>query len=59
MEFRTQEGSKRLVWSLFFFLAIMAYPHPSNSFNLFKYHQVSMGTVVEITLVGEDEEASQ
>jgi FAD:protein FMN transferase len=58
MEFRTQEGSKRLVWSLFFFLAIMAYPHPSNSFNLFKYHQVSMGTVVEITLVGEDEEAA-
>jgi thiamine biosynthesis lipoprotein len=58
MEFRTQEGSKRLVWSLFFFLAIMASPHPSNSFNLFKYHQVSMGTVVEITLVGEDEEAA-
>ena len=59
IEFRTQEGSKRLLWSLFFFLAIMAYPYSSHSNNLHKYQQVSMGTLIEITLIGEDEEPAK
>jgi thiamine biosynthesis lipoprotein ApbE len=33
----------------------MAYPPSSGSSDLFKYHQIAMGTVVEITLVGEEE----
>jgi thiamine biosynthesis lipoprotein len=39
---------------LLFFLT--AYPPSSHSANVFKYHQVAMGTVVEITLIGDDEE---
>ncbi len=42
---------------LFFILSI--YPLPSYSTNLHKYHQVSMGTVIEITLLSEDEEAAR
>ena len=30
----------------------------ANSSNLFKYHQVAMGTVIEITLIADDEEAA-
>jgi thiamine biosynthesis lipoprotein len=46
---------------LLLFLSIIFIPHPSSSLpsNLFKYHQVAMGTVVEITIVGEDEEAAK
>jgi len=35
------------------------YPYTSIPSNLFQYHQVSMGTVVEISIVGEDEEAAK
>jgi thiamine biosynthesis lipoprotein len=37
-------------------LIYILFPSSSQPSNLFKYHQVSMGTVVEITIVGEDEE---
>ena len=48
----------RLPFSLLFFI-LFVYPLPSHSANLHKYHQVSMGTVIEITLVSEDGEAAQ
>lgn len=57
-EFQAQEGSKRFVWSLFFFIGLVSYPHLANPSDLFKYHQVAMGTVIEITLIADDEEAS-
>ena len=40
-------------------LIYILFPFSSQPSNLFKYHQVSMGTVVEITIVGEDEEAAK
>ena len=43
---------------LTFFVAILC-PHSSHPANLFKYHQVAMGTVVEITLIGDDEETAK
>jgi thiamine biosynthesis lipoprotein len=42
-----------LLFSLFLFIF---HPSPLHPSNLFKYHQVSMGTVIEITLIGDDEE---
>lgn len=48
----------RLPFSLLFFI-LFVYPLPSHSANLHKYHQVSMGTVIEITLVSEDGEAAK
>jgi thiamine biosynthesis lipoprotein len=45
--------------SILFFCILTAYPSSFYSANLFKYHQVAMGTGVEITLVGEDEESAQ
>lgn len=48
----------RLPFPLFFFI-LFVYPLPSHSSNLHKYHQVSMGTVIEITLLSEDEEAAR
>ena len=41
--------------SIFLLFVLTAYPPSSHSANLFKYHRVAMGTVVEITLVGEEE----
>lgn len=55
-EFQPQEGSKRFVWSFFFIFILLSYPHLANSSNLFKYNQVAMGTVIEIILVGDNEE---
>jgi len=55
---RHQEGFGRIGWSLFFFFFLLLCPHTSNPSDLFKYHQVAMGTVIEITLIGEDEEAA-
>ena len=43
---------------LFSSLVLIFYPSSSYSTNLYKYHQVSMGTVVEITLIGDDGEAA-
>jgi thiamine biosynthesis lipoprotein len=42
----------------FFFLILTLIPQPIYSSNLYKYHQVAMGTVIEITLIGDDEEAA-
>jgi thiamine biosynthesis lipoprotein len=40
----------------FFFFILILIPQPTYPSNLYKYHQVSMGTVIEITLIGDDEE---
>ena len=45
--------------SIFLLFILTAYPLSLHSANLFKYHQVAMGTVVEITLMGENEESAQ
>ena len=42
---------------LFFSFILILHPPSSQSSDLFKYHQVAMGTVIEITLIGDDEEA--
>ncbi len=42
---------------LFSFILILS-PSFLQSSNLFKYHQVAMGTVIEITLIGDDEETA-
>jgi len=41
---------------LFFSFALSLSPSSSQSSDLFKYHQVAMGTAVEITLMGDNEE---
>jgi thiamine biosynthesis lipoprotein len=43
---------------LFFSFILILHPPSSQSSNLFKYHQVAMGTVIEITLIADDEEAA-
>jgi len=43
---------------LFFSFILILHPPSSQSSNLFKYHQVAMGTIIEITLIGDDEEAA-
>jgi thiamine biosynthesis lipoprotein len=43
---------------LFFTFILILHPSSSKSSNLFKYHQVAMGTVIEITLIVDDEEAA-
>jgi thiamine biosynthesis lipoprotein len=42
----------------FFFLVLTLVPQPAYPSNLYKYHQVAMGTVIEITLIDDDEEAA-
>src|SRR3990172_1992683 len=44
---------------LFLFLILLILPNSSYASSLFKYHQVLMGTVVEVTLVGENEEEAK
>jgi thiamine biosynthesis lipoprotein len=41
---------------LFFSFILILHPSSSQSSNLFKYHQVAMGTMIEIILMGDDEE---
>jgi FAD:protein FMN transferase len=41
---------------LILLVTLLVLPHPAHSSAVFKYHQVSMGTTVEITLVGRHEE---
>jgi len=53
-----REGFRRIGWTLFFFFVFFAYPLSANPCHFFKYHQVAMGTVIEITLIGNDEEAA-
>jgi thiamine biosynthesis lipoprotein len=49
----------RVIYILLFFSFILILQPPSSqSSNLFKYHQVAMGTVIEITLIADDEEAA-
>jgi thiamine biosynthesis lipoprotein len=43
---------------LFFSFILILHPPSSQSSNLFKYHQIAMGTVIEITLIADDEEAA-
>ena len=43
---------------LFFSFIFILSPSSSQPSNLFKYHQVAMGTVIEITLISDDEEAA-
>jgi len=45
--------------SILLFCILTAYPASSHSANIFKYHQVAMGTGVEITLMGESEESAK
>jgi thiamine biosynthesis lipoprotein len=48
---------ERKIYYLFFFiLTLTASPLPSDASNLFKFHQVAMGTVIEITLISDHEE---
>jgi thiamine biosynthesis lipoprotein len=42
----------------FFFFILILIPQPTYPSNLYKYHQVAMGTAIEITLIGEDEESA-
>jgi thiamine biosynthesis lipoprotein len=42
----------------FFFFILILIPQPTYPSNLYKYHQVAMGTVIEITLIADDEEAA-
>ena len=41
-----------------FSLILTLIPHSANPSNLYKFHQVAMGTVIEITLIGDNEEAA-
>jgi thiamine biosynthesis lipoprotein len=43
---------------ILFFSILLVYPLPSHSSSLYKYHQVAMGTVIEITLLDGDEGAA-
>jgi thiamine biosynthesis lipoprotein len=45
--------------SIFLFCILTAYPRSLHPASLFKYHQVAMGTVVEITLIGDDEDTTK
>lgn len=45
---------KHLMKILLILLILIAYPDSSNPRSLFKYYQVSMGTIIEITLIGKD-----
>ena len=42
----------------FFFFILILIPQPAYPSNLYKYHQIAMGTVIEITLIADDEEAA-
>lgn len=53
--FRYREGFRQFAWSLFFFILLLLSPHSSHASSLYRFHQVSMGTVIEITLIGNHE----
>jgi len=53
---RHREGFRRIVWPLSLFTLLFLLPHSSHASNLYKFHQISMGTVIEITLMGDNEE---
>ena len=53
---RHREGFRRTVWPLSLFTLLFLLPHSSHASNLYKFHQISMGTVIEITLMVDDGE---
>ncbi len=53
------ENLYKLFPSILCLFTLIVHPQSSLSSSIFKYHQVSMGTVVEITIIGEDEEAAK
>jgi len=54
-----KKNSFRLSYLFLILLFLIVHPIPAHSTNLYKYHQVSMGTVIEITLLSDDEEATK
>jgi len=56
-KFARLRRSGRYIGSLFLFL--MTFPYPSYSRELSTFYQVSMGTVAEITLIGENREQTE
>ncbi len=59
-DFATQPLRKEAHTYLFviYFLILILIPQTTYPSDLFKYHQVAMGTVIEITLIGDDEETA-
>jgi thiamine biosynthesis lipoprotein len=53
---RHREGFRRIGWFLFLFTLLFLFPHSSHASGLYKFHQISMGTVIEITLMGDNKE---
>jgi len=51
-----REGFRRIVWFLFLLTLLFLFPHISHASNLYKFHQISMSTVIEITLMVDDGE---
>jgi FAD:protein FMN transferase len=45
-----------MTWLFLFLFSLIVFPHSAQSFNPYRYHQVAMGTTVEITLMGIHEE---
>jgi len=54
-----QAESKRFVQAFLFLFFLTVQPHLAKSASLFQYHQVAMGTFIEITLIGEDEKLAE
>jgi thiamine biosynthesis lipoprotein len=57
--FSNSKKGKITCLPLLAFFVLTLSPNSSFPANLFKYHQIAMGTVVEITLVGEEEEIAR
>ncbi len=53
--FRYRERFRRFAWSLFFINLLLLPPPSSQASSLYRFHQVSMGTAIEITLIGHDQ----
>lgn len=57
--FSNSKKGKITCLPLLAFFVLTLSPNSSFPANVFKYHQIAMGTVVEITLVGEEEEIAR
>jgi thiamine biosynthesis lipoprotein ApbE len=53
---RLRGGFRRSVRSLFVFTLLFLFTHSSHASSLDKFHQISMATMIEISLMGDDEE---
>lgn len=51
-----REGFRKIVWFLFLFILLFLFPHISHASNLYKFHQISMNTVIEINYMVDDGE---